>query len=160
MAIDLDQKIKTLQNKLHQTNVELNYYLRIRLERRQELPFGQLLNTRLTTQQLAVLKEVEKGFNNPQVAANLNIGIKTVKYHLTKIYALLNCKNRIELLNMLKLREIENGKIQNVLREQNRPADGSTTAVVAGLYGRQEASSSGVSSAPRALEPTLPIGRK
>lgn len=159
MAIDLDQKIKTLQNKLHQTNVELNYYLRIRLERRQELPFGQLLNTRLTTQQLAVLKEVEKGFNNPQVAANLNIGIKTVKYHLTKIYALLNCKNRIELLNMLKLREIENGKIQNVLREQNRPADGSTTAIVSRLSSRQETSSSGVSGAFELPTGALPTRR-
>ena len=53
--------------------------------------------SRLTAQELAVARLVAAGMSNRQVASELFIGIKTVQFHLTHVYAKLGVSSRAEL---------------------------------------------------------------
>ncbi len=62
---------------------------------REESP-GRRILAMLTSQERAVLLGVGAGKNNGEIAAELGVGIPTVKYHLGKIFAKLGVRNRVE----------------------------------------------------------------
>ncbi|WP_169796224.1 helix-turn-helix domain-containing protein [Granulicoccus phenolivorans] len=53
--------------------------------------------TELTPQEQAVVELVVQGMSNREVAASLFISVKTVQYHLTRVYARLGVRSRAEL---------------------------------------------------------------
>jgi len=59
----------------------------------------------LTTREYEILELISRGWSNPNIASKLSISINTVKYHLKRIFAKLQAKNRIEALN--RFHEIE-----------------------------------------------------
>ena len=50
----------------------------------------------LTKAEAAVLTLVDAGLSNQQIAANLSIGVGTVKCHLHRVYEKLQVRNRTE----------------------------------------------------------------
>jgi DNA-binding NarL/FixJ family response regulator len=59
----------------------------------------------LTTREYEILELISRGWSNHNIASKLSISINTVKYHLKRIFAKLQAKNRIEALN--RFHEIE-----------------------------------------------------
>jgi DNA-binding CsgD family transcriptional regulator len=57
--------------------------------------------TRLTPQELAVARLVASGMTNQQAASELVVSVKTVEYHLGKVYAKLSITSRGELAGRL-----------------------------------------------------------
>jgi ATP/maltotriose-dependent transcriptional regulator MalT len=57
--------------------------------------------TRLTPQELAIARLVARGLTNQQVAAELVVSVKTVEYHLGKVYAKLAITSRTQLQGRL-----------------------------------------------------------
>jgi DNA-binding NarL/FixJ family response regulator len=55
----------------------------------------------LTPQETAVAELVAKGMTNREVAAELVISVKTVEYHLGKVYAKLDVTTRTQLAQRL-----------------------------------------------------------
>jgi DNA-binding CsgD family transcriptional regulator len=53
--------------------------------------------SRLTAQELAVAQLVARGLSNRQVASELFVSVKTVQFHLTRIYSKLRVSSRAEL---------------------------------------------------------------
>jgi DNA-binding CsgD family transcriptional regulator len=53
--------------------------------------------SRLTAQELAVAQLVARGLSNRQVAAELFVSVKTVQFHLTRVYSKLRVSSRAEL---------------------------------------------------------------
>ena len=53
--------------------------------------------SQLTAQELAVARLVAQGMSNRQVASELFVSVKTVQFHLTRIYAKLGVSSRTEL---------------------------------------------------------------
>ena len=51
----------------------------------------------MTPQEEAVAELVASGLSNREVAAELFVSMKTVQYHLTRIYAKLGVRSRTEL---------------------------------------------------------------
>jgi DNA-binding NarL/FixJ family response regulator len=51
----------------------------------------------LTAQELAVAQLVARGLSNRQVASELFVSVKTVQFHLTRIYSKLRIRSRVEL---------------------------------------------------------------
>ncbi len=62
----------------------------------------EILST-LTLRQLEVVREVQKGATNREIATKLVISEQTVKNHVSNILAQLNMKNRRELMNLARL---------------------------------------------------------
>ena len=62
-----------------------------------KLPRGEL---GLTPQEDAVVKLVAQGLSNREVATELYVSPKTVQYHLTRIYAKLGIRSRVELAKL------------------------------------------------------------
>ena len=62
-----------------------------------------------TTREYEILELISHGWSNPSIASKLSISINTVKYHLKRIFAKLQVKNRIEALN--RFHEIEQSTI-------------------------------------------------
>lgn len=58
----------------------------------------------LSQRQVEVLRLLDQGLSNKEIAKSLVIGENTVKTHLKAIFQLLSCKNRIDCLN--KAREL------------------------------------------------------
>lgn len=56
----------------------------------------------LTERELEVLKELEKGGTNKQIAENLCISVATVKSHIINIYGKLGVNNRVAAVNKIK----------------------------------------------------------
>lgn len=52
----------------------------------------------MTAREMQVLYELIKGYSNKEIADALFIGEKTVKFHLTKIYAKNQVKHRSEMI--------------------------------------------------------------
>ncbi|SFN20261.1 regulatory protein, luxR family [Paenimyroides ummariense] len=61
--------------------------------------FKELSSFNLTERQLEIIKLVQNGKNNKEIAADLFISENTVKYHLKTIYTILEIKHRNELSN-------------------------------------------------------------
>ncbi|WP_456505586.1 response regulator transcription factor [Arthrobacter sp. UYCu723] len=51
----------------------------------------------LTAQEQAVAKLVSGGLSNKEAASELYVSVKTVQYHLTRIYSKLGIRSRSEL---------------------------------------------------------------
>jgi LuxR family transcriptional regulator, maltose regulon positive regulatory protein len=59
----------------------------------------------LTDQELSVLHLLETGYQNKQIAQELNISLNTVKYHLKNIYGKLGVINRTQAARIIKKEE-------------------------------------------------------
>lgn len=57
----------------------------------------------LTKRELEVLMQLYEGCSNPEISANLFISEPTVKFHVGNILKKTNCKNRIEVVSLIKL---------------------------------------------------------
>ena len=64
------------------------------------------LPVNLSTQQLKVTEQLYKGLSNEQIAVNLGITVKTVKFHLTDVYKKKGVASRTALL-ALRIAELE-----------------------------------------------------
>ncbi|RPI86846.1 MAG: hypothetical protein EHM41_07090 [Chloroflexi bacterium] len=67
-----------------------------------EPPTAQLLIEPLTSRELEVLKLIESGFTNQDIADRLVISIPTVKRHISNIYAKLGAKSRTQAVSLGK----------------------------------------------------------
>jgi LuxR family maltose regulon positive regulatory protein len=63
-------------------------------------PPAQLLIEPLTMRELEVLKLIEAGYSNQEIAAKLVISIPTVKRHISNIYAKLGVKSRTQAISL------------------------------------------------------------
>jgi LuxR family maltose regulon positive regulatory protein len=73
-----------------------------------ELPPAQLLIEALTRRELELLKLIEAGCTNQDIAERLVISIPTVKRHISNIYAKLGAKSRTQAVSLgRELRLIE-----------------------------------------------------
>lgn len=61
--------------------------------------------TNLTSKEQSVLSLLAKGYSNQQVSAALNIGISTVKNHVSNILGKLGAKSRTEAVLMSLIKE-------------------------------------------------------
>lgn len=57
-----------------------------------------LLDKGLSLRELQVAEGVSKGWSNKEIADDLGIKEKTVKFHLTSIYTKINVKSRAQLI--------------------------------------------------------------
>ena len=64
------------------------------------LPPAQLLIEPLSLRELEVLKLIEAGYSNQEIAAKLVISIPTVKRHISNIYAKLGAKSRTQAVSL------------------------------------------------------------
>ena len=55
----------------------------------------------LTSRQREILGLLKKGWNNQKIAYELNLSIKTIENHLTRIYRSLNVQSRLEAVNYI-----------------------------------------------------------
>lgn len=67
-----------------------------------ELPPAQLLIEPLTLRELEVLKLIEAGYSNQDIAAELVISMPTVKRHISNIYAKLGVESRTQAVSLGK----------------------------------------------------------
>lgn len=59
-------------------------------------------NNIVTNKQIDVIKLINKGLLNKQIAYELNISESTVKVHITNILKRMNCFNRVQMINKAK----------------------------------------------------------
>lgn len=59
-------------------------------------------NNIVTNKQIDVIKLINKGLSNKQIAYKLNISESTVKVHITNILKRMNCFNRVQMINKAK----------------------------------------------------------
>ncbi|MCB9102629.1 MAG: response regulator [Anaerolineales bacterium] len=52
-----------------------------------------------TTRQRDILRLLQRGFDNQTIAQKMNLSVKTIENHLTRIYRQLNVQNRLEAVN-------------------------------------------------------------
>ncbi len=73
---------------------------------KEELPELEILNSSLLTQiterEYEVLKSIEQGLTNKEIAEAHFISVNTVKYHLRNIYTKLDVSNRIQVIQRLR----------------------------------------------------------
>jgi LuxR family maltose regulon positive regulatory protein len=66
----------------------------------QALPSTQRLIERLTSRELELLKLIEQGCTNQEIASKLVISMPTVKRHISNIYSKLGAKNRTQAISL------------------------------------------------------------
>lgn len=59
-------------------------------------------NNIVTNKQIDVIKLINKGLSNKQIAYELNISESTVKVHIINILKRMNCFNRVQMINKAK----------------------------------------------------------
>lgn len=59
-------------------------------------------NNIVTNKQIDVIKLINKGLSNKQIAYELNISESTVKVHITNILKRMNCFNKVQMINKAK----------------------------------------------------------
>lgn len=59
-------------------------------------------NNIVTNKQIDVIKLINKGLSNKQIAYELNISESMVKVHITNILKRMNCFNRVQMINKAK----------------------------------------------------------
>ena len=57
--------------------------------------------TTLTTHEAQVARLARDGLSNPEIAARLFVSVRTVQYHLSKVFAKLGIRSRVELHRVL-----------------------------------------------------------
>ncbi|WP_143652686.1 helix-turn-helix transcriptional regulator, partial [Streptomyces sp. 13-12-16] len=57
--------------------------------------------SRLTPQQLRIVRRVAEGATNREVALSLSVSTRTVDYHLRNIFATLGVRSRVELVRLV-----------------------------------------------------------
>jgi DNA-binding NarL/FixJ family response regulator len=75
----------------------------------------------LSLRQREILGLLKKGWNNQKIAYQLNLSVKTVENHLTRIYRTLNVQSRLEAVNYIN----NNPQILNNTDDQPFPEAGS-----------------------------------
>ncbi|HAG01549.1 LuxR C-terminal-related transcriptional regulator [Paenibacillus lactis] len=100
----LDQYIRLRQNQLRRPShkVPLSYVKRLRrliplAEREAGTPHDRTLAA-LTAREQSVLRLMETGMSNKEIALKLNVSLATVKTHINNIYCKLQSKNRLQAL--------------------------------------------------------------
>ncbi|NIV10369.1 MAG: response regulator, partial [Aliifodinibius sp.] len=62
-------------------------------------PSKQVMKTFLTSRQQEILRLLKNGYGNDKIAAELNLSVKTIENHLTKLYKQLGVRSRLEASN-------------------------------------------------------------
>ena len=62
----------------------------------------ELINNRLTTKEIEVVKLILEGLTNDAIASNLDITTRTVKAHVSSIFTKLHVNDRVSLILLLK----------------------------------------------------------
>lgn len=62
----------------------------------------EVIQSRLTKQEIILIYLILKGFNNNAIAEKLNVTIRTVKAHITSIFNKLHVNDRVSLILLLK----------------------------------------------------------
>lgn len=70
------------------------------------------MNRELTNCEKKVVTELLKGIPNKEIAENLDVSVKTVKFHLTNIYAKISVKNREQAIISLTGNKLFPGSIK------------------------------------------------
>jgi DNA-binding CsgD family transcriptional regulator len=138
--MNLQEKIKKLRIKFQNAKTELEYYENI-LRKQSQFALSEILEKHLTPQQQMICRHIKMQKTSAQVAKDMQISIKTVKYHLTRIYVALNCTNRSGLLKILQEKEFIYAR-QGITPVIERPTTGSTTSCIQQLYNTGPNSSS------------------
>ena len=68
---------------------------------------GESPSENLSLKELEIIKQITKGNSNKQIASNLNLSIKTVEGHKTKIYKKLGVQSIAELISYGKLKGLD-----------------------------------------------------
>lgn len=108
MGINVYKKIIRLKEHIRQLKVELRYYENVHSLENQKMKIDEIIRNFITTHQQKVINCILKGNSIAETAAELNISQKTVKYHLTRIYALLNIEGKYDLIALYSNKEILN----------------------------------------------------
>jgi DNA-binding NarL/FixJ family response regulator len=58
-------------------------------------------NNRLTDRQLDLLRLLYRGYDNRSIALALNLSVKTVENHLTRLYKMIDVRSRLEAVNYI-----------------------------------------------------------
>ena len=72
---------------------------------RQSLPSNAVGVEPLTDHEMYILRMLEAGYQNKQIAQELNISLNTVKYHLKNIYGKLGVINRTQAARIIRKEE-------------------------------------------------------
>jgi DNA-binding NarL/FixJ family response regulator len=64
----------------------------------EQMLYDQLVRKNLTTREAEVTELVSKGLSNREIANQLFVTEKTIKFHLTNIYKKMNVKSRAQLI--------------------------------------------------------------
>ncbi len=95
-----------------------------------------LLQKGLSNREAEVAELVSKGLSNKEVANQLFVTEKTVKFHLTNIYKKMNVKSRAQLivwcLPHLGFAESDQRQAQNEIKAQAQAANNSVTTMPVG----------------------------
>ena len=108
MSLDVYKKVLRLKEHIKQLKVDLAYYENILKMDQDKLAIDERLKHKLTTHQQKVINSLLTGKSNAEIAAELGINFKTVKYHLTRIYALLSLEGREDLIALYTNKEALN----------------------------------------------------
>lgn len=108
MGINVYKKIIRLKEHIRQLKIELSYYENVHSLENQKMKIDEIIRSYITTHQQKVINCILKGNSIAETAAELNISPKTVKYHLTRIYALLNIEGKYDLIGLYSNKEILN----------------------------------------------------
>jgi LuxR family maltose regulon positive regulatory protein len=100
MAELLSQYLHQRQQKLIRkpANVSLEYVKKLLLLMKIPMDENYIPRSLLTMQELKIVRMLEKGLSNKQIAENIHVTLETVKSHLKNIYRKLVVKNRLQAL--------------------------------------------------------------
>lgn len=60
------------------------------------------ISSPLTSRQRDILSLLQKGHSNQAIALELNLSVKTIENHLTRLYRILNVQSRLEAVNLIR----------------------------------------------------------
>ncbi|MCM0647513.1 PocR ligand-binding domain-containing protein [Clostridium swellfunianum] len=94
----LNEIVKMLENIFNLINIEQNIYSFNEEKKADNHNDLMLLNKKLSLRELEVVKLINSGMSNKEIASDLNISEKTVKTHITNILRKLKMKDRLEIV--------------------------------------------------------------
>ena len=60
-------------------------------------------NYQLSKREWEIVQQISEGYTNGQISENLFISLQTVKDHVSRIYKKTGVKNRVQLVNMIRM---------------------------------------------------------